>query len=827
MSNSKVTRRAIAEIRWAGDPGAVGWVGNRPVHSCWPLISAYFRDLLLPPHRRAEDESVTWSWHEPVNPPALTASEIQSVRRRLESEIQLFLENSSRGRSREASGNPNQVDTEQLGATLREWVQQVVARPDAEFAAYLCRTDQGLRLHSWGAAKASVVRFSDAKALELAGHVLVGGMPALHDVLLETGDGEMLAETPSDSLGAFRFSKLAPGKYRLRARSKRGTFPPNGVVVVLSQTSVVDVVLADDGPVATPLRGRRAARNGNRRKLTIAAVTALVLGGVAWVAFDRNGNSDTPVAVAKGEAAARASDAARSTPDAGAAGKAREQSSPAISNQPTTVVPAMSKSPIASVVSAPPDAVKDHATAPVGKRSDDSLPGTAASGPASGAAAIASAAAGVSANQNRSGAGAVRPTSPAVGAGATPRSGSATNPVPAQMSAPAGGTSPVPTAAAGSAVSAVGSVPPSAESKPESAAGPGGGPADNSGSVGDAASRAVAAATRAELPAKLDQGTAPTASKSLAEANPSASDVDLGKAASSAAGNLGAAPAVAPPRAVPQEDVAPSQPSRNASDSDAKSPSVDASVPAIRMSSARLTRTVRVRLAPWRVRLMEDSILPTQPLRAGQVEPVAALRQQILAEQKAKLPATLTQSEVLSGLRVQIAPGDLTDGLAWRDEQGAVIVGSRVENGRAEITWAAANAPVERPVRLSGRNGLVLADARYEPQTRELVVRTAEEAQAWLRWVVRAVPGDASRVAAGETADVKARFAWRTGTGNPVPIGWHTSDASDAAADHRVDLPLGSVLGSVAAQSCALLDHVTGWALVTEIRQAADRPLGL
>lgn len=823
MSNPKGTRRAVAEISWAGDPGAVIWVGNRPVHSCWPLISAYFRDLLLPPHRRAEDEAVSWNWHEQVNPPALTSAEIQSVRRRLESEIQLLLENVSSGRPGEARGNPNQVDMDELGAALRDWVRQVVARPDPELAAYLCRTDQGLRLHSWGAAKASAVRFSDANALNLAGHVLVGGMPALHDVLLETGDGEMLAETPSDSLGSFRFSKLAPGKYRLRARSKRGTFPLHGVVVVLSQTSVVDVVLADDSPVATPTRGRRAVRNGNRRKLTLAAALALVVGGAGWVAVNRSGSPDTTVAMAKSETVAPVNVGPGAATDSSAVGNAGKQSSPSGSNQQKSLVASTSKSATTSGALASSAVREEPATSLVGKRKDDSLPVTAASGPATGAAATTPPTAGVSANQNRSGTAALMPTTPAVVAGASPVSGATTAPSSAPMPTPAVGRSPDPTAAAASAVSAAGSVSAAANSQPGTSAAGAVETAVSSVTASAAELRAGPVATRPELPSPPDRAAASQVSPSLVEATSGASNVEASKPASSEAGNVAATPS---PTAQ-QEPSAPSQSSRSASDADAKALSVNASVPAMRMSSARLTRTVRVRLSSWRVRLMEDSILPTQPLRAGQVEPVAALRQQILAEQKAKLPATLTQSEVLSGLRVQIAPSDFTDGLAWRDEQGAVIADSRVESGRAEITWAAANAPVDRPVRLSGRNGVVLAEARYEPQTRELVVRTAEETQAWLRWVIRAVPGDASRVPAGDTGNNKTRFAWRTGTGDPVPTGWHISDAADANADHRVDLPLGSVFGSVAAQSCALLDHVTGWALVTEIRQAADRPLGL
>lgn len=828
MSNPNGTRRAIAEIRWDRDPQAVVWVGNRPVHSCWPLISAYFRDVLLPPHRRAEEESVTWTWAEPANPLALTRSELVSVRRQLENAIQLFQDNVSR----ESGGNLHPVDPEQLGAALRAWVLQVVARPDAEFARYLCRTDQGLRLHSWGAAKASEVRFSDAKGLELAGHVLVGGMPALHDVLLETSDGEMLAETPTDSLGAFRFPKLTPGKYRLRARSKRGTFPPHGLVVVLNQASVNDLVLADDGPAAAPARGRRSTRSGSRRTLSIAALIAIVGGGGAWLVFDRKVNSNTPTVVGQRDIAPGFTSAPSPTADARATAKAREPSTPLVSPLEKTVGPVTSKSPTLSTTPAATLPVQDHVTPRLGNRREDSLPGIAADGPTRDAVAIAFPSGGASAHLNPSGSAAVSPASTSGLAVSTPSAGATIPPVSAQVSAPALGTSSAGTGAAIAPTGAGGGVPPAAKSQPALADGPSKHPADPAVATRDAASLAGTVTARLDPSATPGPSAAATAATSLADATRGSSNMDAGKAAGSAAGSVAPTASDSARRDSQSETSASSVssvpiPSSSAADDSSLKPMVNASPLAFRVSSARLTRTVRVRLSPWRVRLMEDSILPTQPLRAGQVEPVAALRQQILAEQKAKLPSTLTQSEVLSGLRVQIPPGDLTEGLAWRDEQGGVLAGSRVEKGLAEITWAAANAPVDRPVRLRSRNGVVLAEARYEPQTRELVVRTAEEAQAWLRWVVRAVPGDVSRSPAGSAADGTGRFAWRTGTGNPAPAGWQATDATDATADHRVDLPLGSVLGAVAVQSCALFDRVSGWALVTEIRQAADRPLGL
>ena len=234
--------------------------------------------------------------------------------------------------------------------------------------------------------------------------------------------------------------------------------------------------------------------------------------------------------------------------------------------------------------------------------------------------------------------------------------------------------------------------------------------------------------------------------------------------------------------------------------------------------TANLTRTVRVRFTPWRLQLLEDTILPTQPVRAGQVESVAALRQRLLAEQKARLPAALRESDVLNGVVLALPRELIDETMAWRDHTGAVADNSQVKNSRAEIVWTAENAPVEHPIRLMRANGDVVAEVRQEGATRELVVRTAEEVRTWLRWLVRAAEEE------GPSERTSPRFSWRTSTGGPLPPGWEAG-VEGPRADYRLDLPIGGAMGSVALHRYALFDRVSGWALVSELRQAADRPL--
>jgi hypothetical protein len=47
-----------------------------------------------------------------------------------------------------------------------------------------------------------------------------------------------------------------------------------------------------------------------------------------------------------------------------------------------------------------------------------------------------------------------------------------------------------------------------------------------------------------------------------------------------------------------------------------------------------------------------------------------------------------------------------------------------------------------------------------------------------------------------------------------------------SANERGVDVPLGSVPGAAALQAGALFDLDTGWAILADVRQAADRPLG-
>src|SRR5688500_2102627 len=128
MSEANRPRRVVAEIRWGSDPGAIVWVGNRSIHQYWPLLSGYFRDILLPPHRRAEESAVSWRWREPANSKPPSASELSTLRKRLAGDHQLFADNLTRGlgTSGDASGLRGQGNVDELCSAIAAAIAQLV-----------------------------------------------------------------------------------------------------------------------------------------------------------------------------------------------------------------------------------------------------------------------------------------------------------------------------------------------------------------------------------------------------------------------------------------------------------------------------------------------------------------------------------------------------------------------------------------------------------------------------------------------------------------------------------------------------------------------------
>ncbi len=297
------------------------------------------------------------------------------------------------------------------------------------------------------------------------------------------------------------------------------------------------------------------------------------------------------------------------------------------------------------------------------------------------------------------------------------------------------------------------------------------------------------------------------------------SDVTTGLAASGRSGGVDATPTSTP---------LPSEAARNDDPSDLpREPRhrIIITRGEVKLGPEPLTRTVRVRVAPWRTRVLGDTILPTAPVRVGEREPIAAVRRRALVEQEERLPLTFRTADTRTGVTIELPATEPAEALSWTGPDGATPLEARVGASEAEVTWVTENAPVERVYRLLRRDRTVVVEVRVEPRSHDFTVRTLEGMRAWLRLAVQVTVAELERSATTSPA-ASPRYAWRAASGAPRPIAWRESETAAEPTRQEIRIALGNAPGAVALQGCALLDQETGWALLTDVRQAADRPLG-
>lgn len=828
MSQVKAMRRAVAKIQLEEAADSIPHVGHKLLYHFWPLLSPCFRDVLVAPHYLIDEEVVTWTWREAENAPPPSAVELGELRRRLEGAMERFSQDVAAGRVGRGSGSsaPGVAgNAEQLEAVMLALVKELVGRPEADLKRFVCRTEHGLRVHSWGAGTPARPAYPETRGLEIAGRVLVAGQPARHDVVLESSDGETIAEVPSDEAGEFSFSKLSPGEYRLRARSVRGTFPPHGLPVDLHQRSVKGLVLANArADTVSPLvSARRAAGRRSRRTLPLVVLVVLALAGGAWGWRTWQAPSQPePVSTA---ARATAGSGADATLPHGQAAVARTDApngpSLALSTGATTggahlsaaSLPATRAMELREVVA---DG-REPAPAVILPTSTSGNAGGAGAPPPNGAAGGGPAvAARIVSTEN------VRAAAPA---GSPPV-------IESDGGAPA--AAPEVTAAAHAARSASPAAPPAA-----AAPAPGSGSASTAGSASAAAASPVVVTARADVAAEVDPRPPAPAPVGPEVAPPSTTlaaaaetDVATPRAENTRETTEAAAPVASATVARREDALVPPTPSPAATVELTATP-----VPAIAPASAPvglrtgpertapmpLTRTVRVRVSPWRARLLADTILPTEPILRAKPEPVALLRARLLAEKEARLPQAMREPRGRWGVALDLGNLGADETLTWLDAEGGRPEGANVTGERAEILWAPVVDDSDRQFRLSRRDGSFVAEVRVGANGRDFTVRTTEETRARL---VLAVRVDASSHPVLDSGGEAKPFSWRSGSANALPSGWRERVGVGAAGETIAEAPLGSLPGAAALQTGVLFDPETGWAIVSDIRQAADRPLG-
>jgi hypothetical protein len=208
-------------------------------------------------------------------------------------------------------------------------------------------------------------------------------------------------------------------------------------------------------------------------------------------------------------------------------------------------------------------------------------------------------------------------------------------------------------------------------------------------------------------------------------------------------------------------------------------------------------RVVRVQAAEWRVRLLGEMILPTQPMRVGAENTFETVRAQLLAERRAQLPVAFASVRGRRGFAVESEAGLLR----WRVATDAGTVSTRADGNRAEIFWTEDDVPASGTYEAVDEQGREVARLEVGAD-RVPVLALAAEIRGWCWFSLE-----------GEVTS----FTGRRLAEESMPPGWlWTADARGA----RLEIPLTTPAGTTAVETVALLDPATGWAVVCPITLA-------
>jgi hypothetical protein len=703
MSDAARARRVTAEIRWGQDAGAVIWVGQRTLAHYWPLLSPYFRDVFLPPHRKSEDDAVAWHWREAHDSRPPTTSELATLRKRLGANRQSFADNLARsGHGAETHRALHNAGSAELGAVLDSAVRQLVAKSDAELATFVCRTDAGLRFHSWAAPLAATPVYGDGDICDVSGVVLVAGKPEPgHDVVLEQRDGSAIAQMRSAERGVFSFRNVAPASYRLRVVSKRALFPPGGVEITVGRESLTGIELRSVDDSAVPTRRALPRATPSAKRLTLAALAIFVMGAAGWAWLHKRGRSDV-----QSRAATATESELRSAPPSRHAAKSDTRLAPTAAPSSSTQItvaapPAM---PVAQAASAETLSSDSEVERAVVAPSDPSKPALATTGP-------------------------------------LPRTGA---PIAAEAAAIAASAPPSPSAAGAQMANAKST---STSGAPALAAAE---PTTNSdSSTTRRSSRRVSAAPG--LVGNEISETKPHREDDSLASDTAAPDekISTDQNATRAEAEQHDEPLTA---RAPSRDARSDAPDGLPNDIAPEAPSGETH--AHRASASDWHRTVHVQLSSWEPRLLGDAVLPTLPVPVGADDSVAALRDALLEQNRRALPASFREPGLSGGFIFLLPERDPSGAPEWEHASDARPAHARAGEREAEIGWREARPSIGERSLLRSRDGRLLAEIGVE-RNGAITLHLARGVEPTY-WVSVAVA----------PADSAQHFVWRSGDGS-------------------------------------------------------------
>lgn len=319
------------------------------------------------------------------------------------------------------------------------------------------------------------------------------------------------------------------------------------------------------------------------------------------------------------------------------------------------------------------------------------------------------------------------------------------------------------------------------------------------------------------------RSTAPVAVATEADANSTASPAAGNPAA--AAGPASAKRPPALPKPQPTHAPMKSDPKPGATESASPGVGEEPAAPSSPRPGAgdapqpgRLVRALRVRISAWTPRLVQDAILPTQPVRDGEDDSVDLLRERLLKERGERMPQTLKHPVVQFGFRLEIPAS--RDGLQprWRDQAGREPSEANVSGQTAEIAWSGGPAPDHGEYVLGYPGGREIARITTDAQG-GVVLEAAKDVSCRYWVAVERAAAEGTGLPATQGA---SRFEWRLLDGSNLPVSWVRDDHWQGGSAQRLDLPVGARGSGARTDSLAFVDRITGWAIVGEVSQADD-----
>ena len=204
----------------------------------------------------------------------------------------------------------------------------------------------------------------------------------------------------------------------------------------------------------------------------------------------------------------------------------------------------------------------------------------------------------------------------------------------------------------------------------------------------------------------------------------------------------------------------------------------------------------------WKIRLLVDPILPTDPTGDASPEALELLRKRVMEEQLSAMPGIFRALRSSRGYSVRLPLNGRDLPYHWRLPPGAEHeVTTSVDPSRSELSWPGHPFPSAGSYELVTNQGKPRFRLEVLGPNVALVSRTAEvQASYWLEVVL-----------SGAEARSPERFSWQRASGGALPSSWK------GAPSNRIEIPLGDSVGTEISSDLAYFDSVTGWATTAPV----------